>query len=1325
MILGAWNIRGLNHPAKQWEARSFISQHRLGFCALLETRVQLNRSQEIARNIMHRWSWSMNYEYSSQGRIWFGFDPGIVSVSVLDGSDQFLHLLCTRIVDRKEFFVSCIYASYDESDQSQLWHRLLSLVPSINLSPWVLMGDFNVCKHQLESRGGNLARSVGMTRFADFLNRASLQDLSFSGPLLTWSNRRAGSDSIFRKLDRVLVNDGWLAHFDYSSASFLLPGISDHSPMIVSLQNNQDRRGGPFRFNNHLVDHPSFAQTVQSGWALEVDGWPMFRLVSKLKAVKQGMKLLNSQQGHVTSRVLGLRDKLHEIQGLLISSPSDASLRARECALAHSYQEALSQESDFFRLRARIRWSGEGDRCSRFFFQQMLSNRNLLHIHSLIRPDGSYTTSESEVPQVLLSHFSDLLGSHARETHVSNESLDMYVDRAISSEVWPDLLKDVSSEEIRSTLFSMGDDKAPGPDGFTVKFFRHAWDIVGADFIAAVSIFFIQLVDVSQTAFVPGRSIGDNILMAQELLHRYHIPKGPDRCALKIKACVTTARFSVKVNGRLHGFFPGGRGLRQGDPLSPYLFVLVMQVLHGIVAYHSHADDFRFHWKCDRLDIAMLSFADDLMLFSNGDQDSVRILKQCLDRFADMSGLAANPTKSFCFVCCGDPDLSAALVRESGFRKGSLPICYLGIPLISKQLTYNDCRPILDRVRSKVVSWRGRLLSFAGRLQLVQSVLSTIHVYWASIFVLPKKVLKEVERVSCAFLWDGPELSPFKAKVAWADICFPKDQGGLGLRPLYTWNQALAAKLIWRLMQASSESLWIRWIHSYRIRDSCFWLLTPPYSCPWYWRRVLNLRVAVRPLLRWKIGNGHRVFLWHDQWHPFGVLVEFFSRSVPRRAGLPSTARVSSVISQGGWSWPHVALSREAQLILEASPCLPRSPGPDLPWWVPAPDGCFSARSAMDALRCRRARVPWGRLVWHSSGVPSYAFILWCAMERHSHLFFSCVYSRQVLQQLRCHVKFAWPWRSWERGVSWAALRWRGRSPWVVAHRLTLQAAVYLIWRERNHRCFRDSEWPSAQLAYQIQQAVWVRSLKQAYGTLPNSLCSFNAGSYIMNYKFSSQGRIWIGFDPSVVSVSVLGGFDQFLHLLCTRLVDRKECFVSCIYPSYDKPNQSRLWHRLLSLVPGINLSPWVLIRDFNVCKHQRACSDSIFRKLDCVLVNDGWLAHFDYSSASFLLPGISDHSPMTIIQSGWALEVDGWPMFCLVSKLKAVKHGIKLLNSQQGHVTSWVLGLRDKLYEVQGILISSPSNASLRAHECALALSYLEALSQESDFFRLRARIH
>ncbi|KAL0444861.1 UNVERIFIED_CONTAM: LINE-1 retrotransposable element O protein [Sesamum latifolium] len=161
----------------------------------------------------------------------------------------------------------------------------------------------------------------------------------------------------------------------------------------------------------------------------------------------------------------------------------------------------------------------------------------------------------------------------------------------------------------------------------------------------------------SQNAFVPGRSIGDNILLAQELFHGYNQQHLPPRCALKvdlrkaydtvewdflnstltlfgfpaqfiswIEECVTTLSFSVCLNGSPHGYSRGVRGLRQGDPMSPFLFVLVMEVLTLILHQFIDQDGgFSYHWRCSEVQLFQLGFADDLLLLSRADSSSVHI----------------------------------------------------------------------------------------------------------------------------------------------------------------------------------------------------------------------------------------------------------------------------------------------------------------------------------------------------------------------------------------------------------------------------------------------------------------------------------------------------------------------------------------------------------------------------------------------------------------------------------------------------------------------------------------------------------------------------
>ncbi|KAL0291987.1 UNVERIFIED_CONTAM: Retrovirus-related Pol polyprotein from type-2 retrotransposable element R2DM [Sesamum radiatum] len=225
-----------------------------------------------------------------------------------------------------------------------------------------------------------------------------------------------------------------------------------------------------------------------------------------------------------------------------------------------------------------------------------------------------------------------------------------------------------------------------------------------------------MLISPSQNAFVPGRAIGDNILLAQELFSGYNQKHLPPRCALKVDlrkaydtvewdflravlmlfgfpeqfiqwivVCVTTPSFSVCLNGAPHGFFRGARGLRQGDPMSPFLFVLVMEVLTLILQQIEQNGGFSFHWRCDRIQLFQLGFADDLLLFSKADPNSVSLFKEGLTTFAELSGLQANLHKSHLILSSSAAPLRATLLTILGFQEGHLPLRYLGLPPTSIQ----------------------------------------------------------------------------------------------------------------------------------------------------------------------------------------------------------------------------------------------------------------------------------------------------------------------------------------------------------------------------------------------------------------------------------------------------------------------------------------------------------------------------------------------------------------------------------------------------------------------------------------------------------------
>ncbi|CAA7036400.1 unnamed protein product [Microthlaspi erraticum] len=222
-----------------------------------------------------------------------------------------------------------------------------------------------------------------------------------------------------------------------------------------------------------------------------------------------------------------------------------------------------------------------------------------------------------------------------------------------------------------------------------------------------------------------------------------------------------------------------------------------MNVLSKLLDKAASVKEIGYHPKCQTIGLTHLSFADDIMVLTDGQIRSVEGIITVFDEFSRMSGLKISMEKSTIFLVGVSETVKLQMSTQFGFESGSFPVRYLGLPLLTKRMSPTDYLPLLEKIRQKITSWKTRPLSFAGRLALINSVLMSLTNFWLSAFKLPSACLKQIEQLCSAFLWSGPSLNPHKAKLSWTEICKPKAEGGLGLRPLKEINMVSCLKMIW------------------------------------------------------------------------------------------------------------------------------------------------------------------------------------------------------------------------------------------------------------------------------------------------------------------------------------------------------------------------------------------------------------------------------------------------------------------------------------------------------------------------------------------------
>ncbi|CAH1450864.1 unnamed protein product [Lactuca virosa] len=633
----------------------------------------------------------------------------------------------------------------------------------------------------------------------------------------------------------------------------------------------------------------------------------------------------------------GLKRDLDSAQANIDKDPVNADFRIHHANILKAYNQLVDDEEKLLAQRCKINWLSDGDRDSRFFHKILKSNQNKSRIVTVMDEEGRWIHGR-EVANKFVDHFSNFLGQNYPTERLNQES--GFFRNVLDQDSVVDMIKVVRDEEIKLAMVDIDDIRAPGPDEFSSKFYKAAWNVIRNDICRETGSPRFSLKIDLQKAY---DTVSWDFLKQTLIGFKFH-----PFMIQWIMECVSTPSFTLKN-------------------------------IHNM-------DGFRFHSRCKDLNITHLCFANDLLasvfkfpVWVN--KEIEKIIRGFLWCSGEMKqGKAKVSWEQFC-KSKKEGGLGIKSLKQWNIshltkhvwnilvKKDSLWVKWIHLHHIKGRNVWDILsKPNLSWGWRRFLEIREDLRPFITSCIGKGNETSIWHDRWHPISPI-SSILSRRKRISKGFHDDSKVAELFvNGAIVWPGEC------------LKQWNISHLTKHVWNIL-VKKDSLWVKWIHLHHIKGRNVWDILSKPNLSWGWRRFLEIREDLRPFITSCIGKGNETSIWHDRWHPISPISSILSRRQRISKGFHDDSKVAELFVNDAIVWPGEWLDIFPNLSMDPI-CMLNNQENNKYFWVNLKGavGKFSTKQVWRDLYGPEIGVPWYDTILFKDNIHRNAFILWMAM---------------------------------------------------------------------------------------------------------------------------------------------------------------------------------------------------------------------------------------------------------------------------------------------------------------------------------------------------------